>query len=151
VIAFNFTSSHKRYCGYQKALQEARIAERPEYVVTGEFGRDEAREMAYQLLDLAQPPTAIMAASDTQAMGVLQAARERGYRVPEDLSVMGYDDIEIAEYLGLTTIHQSLFESGWRGAQMLFYLIENRVTTPLHESLPIKLMERATTAAPIKP
>ena len=58
----------------------------------------------------------MFAASDTQAFGVMQAARERGIRVPEDLSVIGFDDIEMAEYLNLTTIHQPLFELGQPGS-----------------------------------
>ena len=64
-------------------------------------------------------PTAIFAASDTQALGVIAAARELGLHVPDDLSVIGYDDIEAADYVGLTTIRQQLFESGRRGAEML--------------------------------
>ena len=64
-------------------------------------------------------PTAIFAASDTQALGVIAAARELGLHVPDDLSVIGYDDIEAAEYVGLTTVRQQLFESGRRGAEVL--------------------------------
>lgn len=146
---FNFTSSYKRYLGYRKALGEAGLEARPEYTVTGEFGRDEAREMAYTLLDLAEPPTAIVAASDTQAIGVLEAARDLDVQVPEELSVVGYDDIEIAEYLRLTTIHQPLFESGWRGAQLLFYRIRKGAQVePVRESLPVTLIVRETTAPP---
>ena len=58
------------------------------------------------MLSLEEPPTAIFAASDTQALGVLEAARSAGLAVPQDLSVIGYDDIEIAKYLGLTTVRQ---------------------------------------------
>ena len=64
-------------------------------------------------------PTAIFAASDTQALGVIAAARELGLHVPDDLSVIGYDDIEAADYVGLTTIRQQLLESGRRGAEVL--------------------------------
>ncbi len=60
-------------------------------------------------------PTAIFTASDTQALGVIAAARELGLHVPDDLSVIGYDDIEAADYVGLTTVRQQLFESGRRG------------------------------------
>ena len=69
-------------------------------------------------------PTAIFAASDTQALGVIAAARELGLRVPDDLSVIGYDDIEAADYVGLTTIRQQLFESGRRGAEILLAEID---------------------------
>ena len=71
-------------------------------------------------------PTAIFTASDTQALGVIAAARELGLHVPDDLSVIGYDDIEAADYVGLTTIRQQLFESGRRGAEVLLAEIEAR-------------------------
>ena len=69
-------------------------------------------------------PTAIFAASDTQALGVIAAARELGLHVPDDLSVVGYDDIEAADYVGLTTVRQQLFESGRLGAEMLLAEID---------------------------
>ena len=69
-------------------------------------------------------PTAIFAASDTQALGVIAAASEAGLHVPDDLSVIGYDDIEAADYVGLTTIRQQLFESGRRGAEILLSEID---------------------------
>jgi DNA-binding LacI/PurR family transcriptional regulator len=71
------------------------------------------------MLSADRRPSAIVAASDTQALGVVTAARELGLHVPEDLSVAGYDDIEAAEYLGLTTVRQQLFESGRKGAEIL--------------------------------
>ncbi len=71
-------------------------------------------------------PTAIFAASDTQALGVIAAAHEMGLDIPGDLSIVGYDDIEAAEYVGLTTVRQRLYESGRLGAQMLLKEIEQR-------------------------
>ena len=92
---------------------------------------------------------AIFAASDTQALGVLAAAHEAGLSVPEDLSVMGFDDIEAADYVGLTTIRQQLFESGRRGAEILLAAIEHRSeTAPVARLMP-ELVVRATTA-PLK-
>ena len=145
---FNFTSSRHRYQGYRQALDEYGIPFRPEYHRADEHGREQAREMTHQLLDLDDPPTAIFAASDTQAMGVLEAARERDIPIPDVLSVIGYDDIEIAEYLNLTTIRQSLFESGWRGTQLLLHIIANGEPEIICEQLSIELVERGTTAAP---
>ncbi|RLC79438.1 MAG: LacI family transcriptional regulator [Chloroflexi bacterium] len=143
---FNFTSSRYRYQGYRQALDEYDVPFRDEYHRADEHGREQAREMTHQLLDLDDPPTAIFAASDTQAMGVLEAARERDIPIPDALSVIGYDDIEIAEYLDLTTIRQPLFESGWRGTQLLLHIITNAETETLCEQLPIELVERRTTA-----
>jgi DNA-binding LacI/PurR family transcriptional regulator len=145
---FNFTSSHHRHTGYRSAMEEAGIDARPEYSVTGEHGRDVAWELTHQLLSLEEPPTAIVAASDIQAMGVLEAARERDIPVPDALSVVGYDDIEIAEYLNLTTIHQPLFESGWRATHLLFQVIEGGQMEPIRDQQPIRLVVRGTTTPP---
>jgi DNA-binding LacI/PurR family transcriptional regulator len=73
---FNFTSSRDRYQGYRQALEVSSIGFVPEYHQQGEHGRYEARRLTTELLQLPEPPTAIFAASDTQAMGVLEAARE---------------------------------------------------------------------------
>jgi len=96
---FNFTSSKDRLAGYLQALEAAGILFQPDYHLQGEHGRYEAFLMAIRMLSMQVRPTAIFAASDTQAMGVLQAARQLELRVPQDLSVIGYDDIEVAEYL----------------------------------------------------
>ena len=145
---FNFISSRDRYQGYRQALQAAGIPFSSEYHRQGEHGRYEARRLAAELLALPEPPTAIFAASDTQAMGVLEAARDAGLKVPRDLSVIGYNDIEIAEYLGLTTVRQLLFESGRRGVELLLKALEYPQTEPIREILPTELIVRATTAAP---
>lgn len=147
---FRFTSMRKRYVGYTEALDEAGVPLRPEYVVTGEHSRDVARELAHPLLSLPERPTAIFAGSDTQALGILEAARALGIQVPHDLSIVGYDDIEIAAHLELTTIRQPLFDTGWRGVQLLLnYMDEsNRTVEPVSELLPIELIVRGTTAPP---
>jgi DNA-binding LacI/PurR family transcriptional regulator len=82
------------------------------YVRLAPFGMEQARQQAHRLLDLPTPPTAIFAGSDTQAIGVISAVRQRGMTVPDDVAVIGFDDIEIAEFIGLTTIRQQLKESG---------------------------------------
>ena len=93
------------------------------YVRVGPPSREAAHRLTAELLDLAEPPTAVFAASDLQAFGVVEAARERGLDVPGDLSVMGFDDIDVSPYLGLTTVRQPLFESGRRAAEMLLSLL----------------------------
>ena len=98
---------------------------------------------------LQQPdrPTAIFAASDTQALGVLEAAQDLNLRVPENLSVIGYDDIEISEYIGLTTMRQLLYESGKRGVELLLEVLEDSAVKARCEVLPTELIVRKTTAA----
>ena len=86
---------------------------------TGPHRRDAARAAAGDLLTLAVPPTAVFAASDHQALGVVEAAALAGVEVPERLSVIGFDDIELARYCGLTTVAQPLEASGARGAELL--------------------------------
>lgn len=145
---FNFGSSRDRFIGYRRALEAVGIPYRPRYYVENQHGRHEARQSAAALLALAEPPTAIFAASDIQAVGVLEAARDAGLAVPEDLSVIGYDDIEVADIVGLTTIRQLLFESGRRGVELLLAALENGDLEPEHEVLPTELVVRRTTAPP---
>ena len=90
-----------------------------EWIGHGAHGRYEARSLARRILTMDHRPTAVFAASDTQALGVIAAARELGLHVPEDLAVIGYDDIEAADYVGLTTVGQGLIESGRLGAELL--------------------------------
>jgi DNA-binding LacI/PurR family transcriptional regulator len=102
--------------------------------------------MARELLSLPSPPTAIFAGSDTQALGVLAAAEKSGHSVPDDLSVIGYDDIESAALLGLSTVHQPLTESGACGARRLCALIRGQLVRPLREELPLTLVARTSSA-----
>lgn len=145
---FHFTSSYHRYLGFQAALAVAGIEHRPGYYAEGQHSRREARRLATQMLRQDERPTAIFAASDTQAVGVLEGARDVGLRVPEDLSVTGFDDIEIADMMGLTTMRQLLFEFGQRGVELLLETLDNPNRPPVHEVLPTELIVRQTTAPP---
>jgi DNA-binding LacI/PurR family transcriptional regulator len=145
VQAFNFTSSRNRLIGHQRTLEDYGLPRRPEYQRFGIHGRYEARLLARELLGLPEPPTAIFAASDTQAMGVLEAARDHGLAVPAMLSVIGFDDIDVAEYLGLTTVRQPLFESGSRGVELMMSALLGSAS-PTREYLPIELVQRGSTA-----
>jgi DNA-binding LacI/PurR family transcriptional regulator len=145
---FNFTSSADRYAGYRQALAAAGLDERPEYFAQGEHSREAARQLAQRMLAVPEPPTAIFAASDTQALGVLEAAQQAGRQVPADLSVIGYDDIEVAEYLGLTTMRQPMFASGQQGVELLLRILAAPDTLPECRTLPTELLVRRTTAPP---
>ena len=141
-------SMRDRYQGYRKALEEAGIPFREDYHVSGYHDRVIARQLAAELLSLGEPPTAIFAASDTQAIGVMDAALELGIRIPVDLSLIGFDGIRDAEYVKLTTMQQPLYESGARGAQMLIDILSNDADSIQEENLSINLIERDTTAPP---
>lgn len=145
---FGFTSSRHRFMGYERILRRAKLGPDPDIVALGAHGRYQARELAAQLLGARQRPTAIFAASDTQALGVIAAAREAGLRVPEDLSIVGYDDVEIADHVGLTTVRQGLFESGRVGAELLLAEIRERSAEPPRVVLAPELVVRSTTAPP---
>jgi len=99
---------------------------------------------ARRLLDLHEPPTAIFAFNDNLAIGVLQAARERGVRVPEELSVVGFDDVEAAEIVtpALTTVRQPLAEMGRMAVSLLERLIEGQRIEALHVELRTQLVVR---------
>ncbi|MGC9523313.1 MAG: LacI family DNA-binding transcriptional regulator [Anaerolineae bacterium] len=146
---FNFTSSRDRYWGYLEALEEAGVPARDAYYAEDEHGRVEAQRQARQMLEQPEPPTAIFAASDTQAVGVLQAAESLGLAVPGDLSVIGYDDIELAEMMALTTVRQLLFESGNRGVNLLLAALDGAQDEPERIALPTTIVRRATTAPPL--
>ncbi len=145
---FHFTWSRDRHCGYRQALQAAGLAPAPGYSGEGEPSRAGARRVAFAMLSAPGRPTAIVAANDTRAVGVLEAARELGLRVPEELSLIGYDDIEIADMIGLTTIRQPLARSGQRGMQLLLDRLCGRLVGPVREVLPVELVVRGTTAPP---
>lgn len=142
---FRFEWSRDRTRGYEQALRRAGIEVRPEYVREGTRLLHVARGVADELLALPDRPTAIFAASDTQAFGTLEAARARGLRVPEDLSVIGFDDIEVASYVGLTTVRQPLVESGRRGAELLLRALGGLPVDARTEHLPLELVVRGTT------
>jgi DNA-binding LacI/PurR family transcriptional regulator len=145
---FNFVSSRDRYHGYRQSLAEAGIPFRAEYHRQGPHGREPGRQSAGELLGSPDPPTAIFAASDTQAIGVLEAIQDAGLKVPQDVSVIGYDDIEIAEYLSLTTIRQPLFALGVEGVELLLNSIANVPRAPHRVLLPVELVVRDTTGPP---
>jgi LacI family transcriptional regulator len=145
---YRFTSSRDRTAGYLRALASAGIGERAEYIRAGTQDRQEAQTIAERLLTLREPPTAVFAASDLQALGVLEAAARLGVRVPDDLSVVGYDDVEMASYVGLTTVSQQLVESGRRGAHLLLRALAGDEVPTRGELLDLELVVRRTTAAP---
>lgn len=100
--------SAERVDGYLAALRRAGVPADEHLLATGDFRADGGRRAAAELLDLDVPPTAIFAGSDLQALGVLTEARERGLRLPEDLSVVGFDDLSVAPFVtpALTTVRQ---------------------------------------------
>ena len=145
-VPLAFTSSRLRLSGYRRAMGRARLATPEGLIAMGAHSRHRASELAHRMLGGRRPPTAIVCASDTQAAGAIEAASALGMVIPDDLSVTGYDDLELADHLSLTTIHQPLFESGVRAVQRLLVGIDEGPMTPLREVQQISLVVRRSTA-----
>lgn len=138
-----------RYQGYREVLEAENIPINPKYQIEGNRGRMNARTMARELLSLDDPPTAIFASSDSQAIGAIEAAVEMGIRVPEDLSVVGYDNIRDAAYMDLTTIDQHLVKSGVEGADMLLELLDDpHKNNQCKQTIAVDLVVRGSTQPP---
>ena len=116
-------SSSRRLKGYRDALEKAGIPVDETLIASGDYTTATGESGARQLLALAKPPTAIFASNDQMAMGVFQVAQELGIRIPDDLSVVGFDNIPESKYMGLTTVDQFISEMGYVATQMLIKLI----------------------------
>jgi len=146
-------SSQERLDGYLASLVRAGISPRNEYIAYGNFEISGGYRGACTMLDLPDPPTAIFAGSDLQAYGVYQAARERGVRIPEDLSVIGFDDVPMCEWLmpKLTTIRQPLEEMARQGVRMVLSMAYQDVKPSTAKvELATTLVVRGSTAPPLR-
>jgi DNA-binding LacI/PurR family transcriptional regulator len=146
--SLGFASSRRRLHGYRRELQAAGVGADHGLVRLGPHEPAAAAELATELLALPDPPTAIFAASDTQAMGVLSAADQVGCAVPGKLSVIGFDDIEAASLRGLSTVHQPLRLSGSEAARRLCALLHGQQVRPRRQLLPLRIVHRASSAPP---
>jgi LacI family transcriptional regulator len=140
--------SRARTDGYRSALERVGIRFDPALVRSGDFEHEGGFLQGGELLDLPDPPSAIFAGSDQQAFGLYEAARQRGLRVPQDLSVVGFDDLPIARWVSppLTTVRQPLAEMGRTAAQMLGDLIEGLPLRTVRVELSTELIVRESTA-----
>ena len=144
------TPARHRLHGYRGALSAAGVAEEPRLIRQVGFTHTDGRLMAEQLLDLDVPPTAIVAGCDASALGVLAAARDRHLRVPEDLSVVGFDDTYMAESAAppLTTVRQPLREMGRLAVRTVLALAQGERPDTHHFELATTLIVRESTAPP---
>lgn len=142
--------SRARLDGYRSALDRAGLRYDPRLVREGNFHHEGGFTAGADLLALDDPPTAIFAGSDQQALGVYEAARQRGLRVPQDLSIVGFDDLPVARWASppLTTVRQPLAEMGRAAAQMLGDLVNGIPLRTSRIELSTELIIRESTAAP---
>jgi LacI family transcriptional regulator len=140
-------ATRRRLMGYHSAQVAAGVMPDPALEVAGDFLIDGGAAGAEQLLALPDPPTAIFAFNDSMAIGALRVARAYGLRIPEDLSIVGFDDTVEAEiaYPPLTTVRQPLKELGSMAVGLLFRLMAEQWSEPLHVELATRLVERAST------
>lgn len=137
-------SAERRLNGYKDALEESGIKLDPSLIMQGDFTTISGYEATKELLTLPQSPTAIFAANDQTAIGTYQAAEELGIRIPEDLSVVGFDNISEAKYMGLSTVDQFLAEMGYVATQMLIKLINGETLDEKTHKMPTQLVERTS-------
>ncbi len=116
-------SSNRRLMGYRTALEKAGIPIDEKLIASGDYTTVTGVNGARKLLGLENPPTAIFSSNDQMAMGVFQVAQEMGLQIPEDLSVIGFDNISESKYMGLTTVDQFISEMGYVATHMLLKLI----------------------------
>lgn len=146
----------ERVEGYRFALTKAGISDKKEYMVEADFGKPEtAIEATNKLLDLSDPPTAIFCASDSLAYRAYKAIKEKGLKIPKDISVVGLDDISAPEYAelpkpDLTTVRVERQEMGKSSVEILFDVIQNPSRTTYRYTLPVQLVIKKSTAPPKK-
>ncbi|MBK3645237.1 MULTISPECIES: LacI family DNA-binding transcriptional regulator [Streptomyces] len=145
--------SSARVAGYRSALASAGIRHRPEYVRHAGFDESVAHRRMLDLLDLREPPTAVFVCSDRMALGVYEALAERGLRVPEDVSVVGFDDLPESRWASpaLTTVRQPLSEMAATALHLLVRMMEGDRPEGTRTELSTRLVQRASTArAPMR-
>ena len=146
--ALDFATPRARLVGFHRAMHESGLEADPALERVGGFTVAGGLAAGHDLLDLDQPPTAVFCASDEMAIGVLRAARDRGVAVPEQLSVVGIDDHEMAQFLDLTTVRQPVAEQGRQAALQVLALLDEDPPEPVparHLVLETELVVRSST------
>ncbi len=134
--------------GYWQALSEAGVKQDRELIVQSDWSAESGGQAILQLLEAKVPFSAVFAQNDRMAIGAIRALRDSGLRVPQDISVIGYDDIPLSSYFDppLTTIHQPMDEFGRRGAQLLIEAVQNPQHTLKQVRLNTQIIKRNSCA-----
>ncbi|EKY1945168.1 DNA-binding transcriptional regulator CytR [Cronobacter turicensis] len=141
---------HYRLQGYVQALRRSGMTVDPHYIARGDFTFEAGAQALEQLLSLPHPPTAIFCHSDVMALGALSMAKRRGFRVPDDLSIIGFDNIALAEFCDppLTTVAQPRFDIGREAMLLLLSQLNGHTVSSGSRLLDCELVLRGTTRAP---
>lgn len=144
------SAASERIDGYCQALRDAHVPVDPALIVEGDFLQSGGYRAALAMLALPDPPTAIFASNDEEAFGVMDAVRQSGLRVPEDISLVGFDDVPAAARVrpSLTTVHQPLTRMGKAAAEMLLNLLDGRPLTNKLVLLTAPLIVRESCSPP---
>jgi LacI family transcriptional regulator len=141
---YSLNPEESRLAGYRRVYEKYGITFPDEYIKHAALTHPDVHFEFEQWMNLPRPPTAVFAASDDLGIRILRAARESGIRVPEDLAIIGFDDIDMAEQIGLSTVSQSLDESGRMAVELLLGRLENPSRPVQHVQLGLKIIERET-------
>ena len=149
MVAGNFSMTDRsfhRWHGYKKCLRDNEIPYDKELLVQTDYSLSGGRDSIKKLLNLPSPPTAVFCSNDYIALGTMKGAREAGLTLPDDLSIVGFDDMQTASYMvpALTTIRQPAYEMGQRAAQILLQLIEKK-SKPIQDMMDSTLIVREST------
>jgi LacI family transcriptional regulator len=142
----------ERRDGYKQALLENAVRIDPDLIVQGDFNQESGFTGAQTLLSLPKPPTAIFAANDNMANGALRAIRAAGLRVPQDIALVGFDDLPFARLtdVPLTTVRQPVVEVGAAASEILIDQLEQQDFAPIHRRLPLDLIVRDSCGAALR-
>ncbi len=148
---FGYQSDTERFTGYRQGLEQSGLSFSPELVVHGDGKPEAAMQAMRKLLALSDPPTAVFCYNDMSALGALRAIRLAGLRVPEDISLVGFDDLFVASYTQppLTTLRQPMWHMGMLAIESLFNLMSGNGPANTIR-VPAELIVRESTAAPRK-
>jgi len=139
------SASEDRYAGYLMALEAAGIEPDFDLVARGPHSSEAAAVLTHALFELGKRrPTAVFASSDTLAVGVIKAAQQQGLDIPDDLAVIGFDNLEISSILDISTVNQPLLASGIKGASTMVSLLNGEIVKPHREELPLTVVPRGS-------
>ena len=143
----DLTLSAERVTGYRRAMQEGQLRVDERLIVKGDFQYESGYQAAHYFVSLAEPPTAIFACNDLMAVGLVSAAQALGCLIPEDLAVVGFDDVRLASFINppLTTIAQPKYDIGRIATTMLLERISNPDMPPRQQTLKTELIVRRST------
>ncbi len=141
--------SSERINGYRQALESAHLSVKPDLIVEGNFQYQSGYEGAKELFSQEHFPTAIFACNDLMAIGAYRFAHENNLKIPEQISIVGFDDVRLSAFINppLTTIHQSKHKMGSRAAELLMERIADQELEPRQEILETNLVVRGSTAS----